>query len=339
MQTPVQRGETVWTQQGLTSGAVTCVGDVTVRELVRSEEHHAAEALLSAIWSGEGAERPHSPVTANLMRAFHYGGSYVAGAFEGERMAGASIGFVAMDGGDGRAVLHSHVTGVAAGFRGRGVGLALKTHQHQWARGRGLASVVWTFDPLVRRNAHFNLATLGALGATAPRYLVDFYGDMPDAVNAGQGSDRLLVDWSTRDRPPPGGASDRLDAERLLWSGPDGEPVHGAHAGHSDSDADHSDRAPSAPGPASAVGADRAVHVDRTDRTDRAVHVDRAGAVLVQTPADIESTRGVDPARALRWRFALREALVDCLNRGLRITGFTADGCYVLAPPAIRRSA
>ena len=56
--------------------------------------------------------------------------------------------------------------------------------------------MTWTFDPLVRRNAHFNLAVLGA---TVDEYLVDFYGPLPDAVNAGDESDRLLVVWPVGD--------------------------------------------------------------------------------------------------------------------------------------------
>jgi predicted GNAT superfamily acetyltransferase len=63
---------------------------------------------------------------------------------------------------------------------------------------RGISVVTWTFDPLVSRNAYFNLAKLGA---RATRYLVDFYGDMVDGVNAGQGSDRLWVEWRL-DEPP-----------------------------------------------------------------------------------------------------------------------------------------
>ena len=52
--------------------------------------------------------------------------------------------------------------------------------------------MTWTFDPLVRRNAYFNTVKLAARPV---EYLVDFYGEMTDEINAGQGSDRLLVEW------------------------------------------------------------------------------------------------------------------------------------------------
>lgn len=115
-------------------------------------------------------------------------GNYVAGAWgaEGE-LVGASVGFLAADG-----TLHSHVTGVAHDAQGRGIGVALKQHQRAWAADRGLAAVTWTFDPLLRRNARFNLIKLGAVGVA---YEPNFYGSMADGVNAGDESDRLFVRW------------------------------------------------------------------------------------------------------------------------------------------------
>ena len=59
-----------------------------------------------------------------------------------------------------------------------------------------MPAIVWTFDPLVARNAWFNLARLGALPTG---YLEDFYGPMTDAINAGMASDRLLLTWRLDD--------------------------------------------------------------------------------------------------------------------------------------------
>ena len=66
---------------------------------------------------------------------------------------------------------------------------------------------MWTFDPLVRRNAWFNIAVLGA---EVREYLPSFYGSMTDAINAGDDSDRLLVTWDVG-RPVPDSPRDGHD--------------------------------------------------------------------------------------------------------------------------------
>jgi predicted GNAT superfamily acetyltransferase len=47
---------------------------------------------------------------------------------------------------------------------------------------------------LVRRNAKLNIVKLGV---DISAYHPNFYGEMPDALNAGDESDRLMVSWST----------------------------------------------------------------------------------------------------------------------------------------------
>jgi predicted GNAT superfamily acetyltransferase len=140
-------------------------------------------------------------------------------------MVGASAGFFTAP---PDPALHSHITGVAPTGQHRGVGFALKLHQRAWALARGVPLVVWTFDPLVARNAWFNLAKLGARPTA---YLEDFYGPMPDAINAGMASDRLLLAWELDDpavvaacagrpRQPPSAR-----AESALAVGSDLEPA------------------------------------------------------------------------------------------------------------------
>jgi predicted GNAT superfamily acetyltransferase len=161
---------------------------VRVVELEGPEPAREAADLFRAIWRTNSADLPMS---AELLRALAHSGNYVAGAYDGRRLVGASAGFLTGSG----TRLHSHITGVAADQRGRHVGLALKRHQRDWALARHIDEIEWTFDPLVRRNAWFNLSVLGAVGRS---YLRDFYGDMADGINAGQGSDRMLVVWPLR---------------------------------------------------------------------------------------------------------------------------------------------
>ena len=177
-----------------------------IRELTEVAELAAVARLFESIWGRE-------PATKELLRALAVTGNYVSGAFDGDELLGGCFGFLGEDG------LHSHVAGVAV--PGRGIGLALKRHQRAWALDRGLKTISWTFDPLVRRNAHFNLTKLGARPVA---YLPDFYGVMPDGINGAGATDRLMVHWDLVDRPvwtvPDGG-------ELALSVGDKGEPVRG----------------------------------------------------------------------------------------------------------------
>ncbi|WP_061291844.1 hypothetical protein [Herbidospora cretacea] len=155
---------------------------MNVRELTTIAEFEALHTVFDEIWRPDPA---NPPVTVELMRALSHVGNYVAGVFVDGRLAGGSVGFCAPP---RQATLHSHVTGVVAA----GAGLALKRHQRSWALARGISTITWTFDPLVRRNAYFNLVKLGA---RPEQYYENFYGAMADVVNAGDESDRVLAVW------------------------------------------------------------------------------------------------------------------------------------------------
>ncbi|MET9271994.1 GNAT family N-acetyltransferase [Kribbella sp. NPDC003557] len=169
--------------------AAALTAGVTVREIRELTELEEVVRLYAAIW-GNGT---NPQVTVELLRALTKAGNYVGGAFAGDRLVGACVGFFHAPSED---ALHSHIAGVSRDGIGRGIGFALKLHQRSWALGRGVSEVAWTFDPLIRRNAYFNLVKLGA---RADEYLPNFYGAMTDAINGGDDSDRLLVRWRLAD--------------------------------------------------------------------------------------------------------------------------------------------
>lgn len=162
---------------------------VEVRELAGMGELGRAVDLLSTIWGRTG----NPPMPPELLRAFSKAGNYVSGAFAGDRLVGAAVAFHASP---EHHALHSHIAGVDPAHGGRSVGFAMKLHQRAWALGRGIPVIEWTFDPLVARNAHFNIAKLGARPV---EYLDDFYGAMDDAINAGDETDRILLRWTLDD--------------------------------------------------------------------------------------------------------------------------------------------
>ena len=113
-------------------------------------------------------------VTPNLLRALLHAGAHVGAAVDGAgQIVGATLAFPAWSD-DGHRHLHSHMAAVDPALRDRGIGRALKLHQRVWALERGIDTIAWTFDPLVRRNAELNLHRLGV---EVGEYKVDFYED------------------------------------------------------------------------------------------------------------------------------------------------------------------
>ncbi|MEW9521359.1 GNAT family N-acetyltransferase [Streptomyces tubercidicus] len=182
-----------------------------VRQLCTTSELQQADELLRIVWDAEGGD---APFPLDVMQALAHTGGYVAGAFTGGQLIGAAVAFRTISGS-----LHSHVAGVLPDQRGRGVGLALKLNQRGWAAEIGLPSISWTFDPLIRRNAYFNLHRLRAV---AEEYLPNFYGAINDGVNGGDLTDRLFVTWEIPEpvdqTPPPllESAKPLLDADGVL---------------------------------------------------------------------------------------------------------------------------
>jgi predicted GNAT superfamily acetyltransferase len=180
---------------------------IQMRLLRTPEEIAAVDTVFELTWGSAGK------IPTELLIAIAHSGGYVAAAYRDDTMVGTSIGLLArhLD----RPALHSHVTAVVPTQRHGGIGRIIKLHQRTWAIARQLEWITWTFDPLVRRNAWFNLALLGA---EAHAYLPSFYGTMTDAINAGDESDRLQVVWDLS-RDPPATPRDGADAWRSL---PDG---------------------------------------------------------------------------------------------------------------------
>lgn len=183
------RGDTVVAEAADAAALAASRSGVVVRELDAVAEQADGIRLLSDIWK-RSAQNP--PVPPELLRALSKAGNYVGGAFADDRLVGVAIAFHADP---ERRALHSHIAGIAPEHAGRAVGFALKQHQRAWALARGIDVIEWTFDPLVARNAHFNITKLGA---EPVEYLANFYGAIADGVNGDDETDRLLIRWNLR---------------------------------------------------------------------------------------------------------------------------------------------
>ena len=167
---------------------------IQIRELRTLEEQFHARMIFDSVWPAPN----ETQITSNLLQAMTHSGSYLVGIFDGPKVVGASFAFPAIE---SEVHLHSHMTAFIDTHRDLGLGTEVKMHQWAWAKERGYASITWTFDPLVRRNARFNILKLGA---DILSYHPNFYGKMADDLNSGDESDRLMVRWDTSpDKPSP----------------------------------------------------------------------------------------------------------------------------------------
>lgn len=276
-QNVVTRAAAIATEKSLASG-------VSIRVLSGLEEQNLARRIFDEVWpTDEGTQ-----ITANLLQAMAHNGTYISGVFVEGEIVGAAFAFPSVD--EHRHLhLHSHMAAVKENFRDRSIGSTLKWHQRAWALERGYEVITWTFDPLVRRNARLNLVKLGV---QIFEYFPNFYGDLPDALNAGDPTDRVIARWNLLSQSTLAAASYR-NLEKLANGVPvalsniDGKPIH------------H--------------------EIDPSQ-----------SQVLCYLPSDIIEIRSQDSALALEWRLALRAELHPRLNSGWHISGFTHDGAYVV---------
>ena len=161
-------------------------GNIVIRKCQSLEDFQLCVALQREIWQESDLEI--EPVTAFVVAANT--GGQVLGAFDGERLAGYTLAVAGIR--DGVPYLHSHMTGIHADYRDRGVGRMLKLFQRNEALSRNIRLICWTFDPLEFRNAYFNFNRLGAISRT---YLPNFYGITTSPLHRGLATDRLLAEW------------------------------------------------------------------------------------------------------------------------------------------------
>lgn len=95
----------------------------------------------------------------------------------------------------------SHMTAVAHEYQGKGIGLQLKLRQREEALASEIDEIQWTFDPLQRLNAYFNLHKLGVI---VRRYEENVYGYSSSRLHQGLPTDRFVAEWHlTSNRPKP----------------------------------------------------------------------------------------------------------------------------------------
>ncbi|HLF29262.1 MAG TPA: hypothetical protein VJG32_23305 [Anaerolineae bacterium] len=172
----------------------------SIRPLKTIDECVSAEDLQRKVWHVEDVD----VTPAHMLLTFAKNGGVVLGAYapiEGrEQMVGCVFGFLGTREGhygpEAPAQVKlkhcSHQLGVLPEWQSGGVGYALKVAQREAVRAQALRLITWTYDPLESKNAHLNVAKLGAVCNT---YLRNLYGELRDELNRGLPTDRFQVDW------------------------------------------------------------------------------------------------------------------------------------------------
>jgi predicted GNAT superfamily acetyltransferase len=245
---------------------------VSISSLDSLEDCDRVRAVIEAVWGEQVLPR-------EMIRAFQHAGCVLYGAEAEGNLVGFVLGFAGLARG---LHVHSHMLAAIPGWQDRGVGFALKLAQRAHALDHGIEEVRWTFDPLVARNARFNLAKLGT---DAFRLLPSFYGEMTDRINRGDRSDRFEVRWRV--------ASTRVE-----------DAITGSPPG-------------ARPGPAllEAVG-------DPEAPEPRLTGAACAPGATVAIPRDHQALKSRHPALASRWRDVSSEAFRMCFDAGLVATWF-----------------
>jgi len=168
--------------------------NISIRPLTSLPDQDLGRMIFDKTWAMDAG----TEITPNLLQAMIHSGAYLSGAFVDGVCVGAAFAFPATTGG---LHLHSHMTAVLDSFRDKGIGHALKVDQYKWAKQNNYKEITWTFDPLVARNAKLNVLKLGV---DISAYYPNFYGDMPDELNAGDESDRVMASLKVvGDAPTP----------------------------------------------------------------------------------------------------------------------------------------
>jgi predicted GNAT superfamily acetyltransferase len=163
---------------------------ITIRRFSTPEEMEVCVDLQKAVWGFSDMETvPH-----RMFVVAHRTGGQVIGAFDGGRAIGFLLGLMACR--EGALYIHSHMTAVTPRYQNQGIGRQLKLAQREDALARSINLIEWTFDPLQIRNAHFNIARLGAM---VREYLPNVYGRTSSPLHRGLPTDRLVAQWWIRE--------------------------------------------------------------------------------------------------------------------------------------------
>jgi predicted GNAT superfamily acetyltransferase len=268
--------------------------EIIIRPLESHADFHAAEDVARRVWESSDLE----VVPLHMLITIAHNGGLALGAFDGDRLIGFVLGFIGTDDTTPNrpALAHlkhcSHQLGVLAEYRDQNVGYQLKLAQRDFVLKQGIRLITWTYDPLESRNAHLNIARLGAVCRT---YIENLYGQMDDGLNAGLPSDRFQVDWwitSARVKERLFGRRAALVLDSFLSAG------------------------------ATLLNPTEVAPDDGLPRPAHDPAIPNSLFALVEVPSDFQAIKAHDPILAQAWRQQTRESFEDAFAAGYLVTDF-----------------
>ncbi len=223
-----------------------------------------------------------------LISSAHNGG-VLLGAYDGTDLIGFVYGYLGMSG--AKLYLFSQRMGVLPSYQSMGIGMKLKLAQRDQMLRKGIDLIVWTYDPLLGKNATLNIEKLGGI---VRHYARDIYGAVNNPLQIGLSTDRFLLEWelmSDRVRTRIRSTAPRPRAETWLKENNHRFINYAAWEGN----------------------------LPRPMAMDLELDDD---ILLVQNPPDLNVIKKVDLSIARGWRESTRDIFETYFRRGYVITGF-----------------
>jgi len=166
--------------------------EITIREVETLEGLQQCVELQRKVFASPDLEI--SPVRHLLVA--RYAGGFTIGAYAGARLVGFVLS-LPMFLENLKPAFYSHMTAVDQEYQSLGIGARLKWAQRERALAAGVDYIKWTYQPVLARNAYFNIERLGV---TIETYMPNFYGTGAEANESkiqvrDVDSDRLFADW------------------------------------------------------------------------------------------------------------------------------------------------
>lgn len=226
-----------------------------------------------------------------LVSVQHSGGTLL-GAYVKGQLVGFVYGYLGMSGSS--LYLFSQRMGVLPNMQSKGIGMALKLAQREQMLRQGIDLIIWTYDPLLGKNAMLNIEKLGGIVRT---YVREIYGRVENPLQAGLATDRFLCEW-------------HLLSEHVR------ERIHNPHQPPTPRDwLDRDDyRLVNYANWASELPRPIAADLELDDPV-----------LLVQVPSNIQTIKRRDLAIARGWSATTRQIFESYFQHGYVITGFASE--------------